>query len=288
MTPRFWMATIALGSILLVNGCQHCCKKKPNNCCPTPFGAPPVGGVGGAPFTGTPNLPPQNLPPIEAPPNTGRSSPEILLPTPMGPGTSGYAPAPRNSVILHEPAFDPPAPAIEEKKQPIKAPAPPAAVDENQAGGFPIGIANFAPVKERVNYGFRPDLDGLDWLQNNKYRTVVFLRSGKEDDSSDKQQVEKRGMTYKSFVVDPESINATLVAEFNQLINDASNRPLFVYDRDGANAGAMWYLYFRTSEMLKDDEARIRAGRLGLKEKGTPEQTALWTAVQKYMAERNP
>jgi hypothetical protein len=50
----------------------------------------------------------------------------------------------------------------------------------------------------------------------------------------------------------------------------------------------MWYLYFRTSDMLKDDEARIRAGRFGLKEKGTPEQAALWTAVQKYMAERNP
>jgi protein tyrosine phosphatase (PTP) superfamily phosphohydrolase (DUF442 family) len=281
MTPRFWIAAIALGSILLVNGCRHCCKKQN---CPGPISGP--SGPGG--FTGAPNLPPQNLPPIDATPNTGRSSPEILLPTPIGPGASGYSPAPRNHVILGDPEFGSPAPAIEEKKQPIKSPAPPIAVDENPAGTLPVGIANYAPVKEGVNYGFRPDLDGLDWLQTNKTKTVVFLRSGKEDDSSDRRQVEKRGMTYKSLVVDPETINANLVAEFNQLVNDSSGRPLFVYDRDGTNAGAMWYLYFRTSEMFKDDEARVRAGRLGLKEKGTPDQAAIWTAVQKYMAERNP
>lgn len=299
MTPRFWIAAIALASILLVSGCRHCCKKQN---CPGPISGPP--GPSGAPFTGAQNLPPQNLPPqgfapqgaapqgvapLDPPPSTGRAAPELLLPTPMGPGTSGYAPIQRNHVILGEPDFETPAPAIEEKQQqPIKQPTPPAAIDENPAGALPVGIANYAPVKEGVTYGFRPDLDGLDWLQSNKTKTVVFLRSGKEDDSSDRRQVEKRGMIYKSLVVDPETINAILVVEFNQLVNDAAGRPMFVYDRDGVNAGAMWYLHFRTSEMLKDDEARVRAGRLGLKEKGTPDQAALWTAVQKYMAERNP
>jgi len=283
MTPRYWIAAIALGSILLVSGCKHCCKRSR---CPAPNGCPT--GPGGTPFTGSPTLPPQNLPPIDPTPiNSNRAQPEVLLPAPLGPGSSGYSPLPRNNVILGDPDFGSATPQIEEKK-PIKAPAPPIGIDENNASTMPIGIANFAQVKEGVSYGFRPDLDGLDWLQINKTKTIVFLRSGKEDDSSDRRQVEKRGMSYKSFVVDPETINATLVAEFNQLVNDAGGRPIFVYDRDGTRAGAMWYLYFRTSEMYTDDEARVRAGRLGLKEKGTLEQAALWTAVQKYLAERNP
>ncbi len=289
MTPRSWLAAIALGSILFGSGCRHCCKRPQ---CPSP-GACPAGPIG-APFTGSPTLPPQNLPAIDPTPSSSNRTPELLLPSPMGPGTSGYSPMPRTNVILLEPDFGASTAPIEDKKpiveekKPIKAPAPPIGIDENSPSNLPIGIANYAPVKEGVGYGFRPDLEGLDWLQRNKTKTVVFLRSGKEDDSSDRQQVEKRNMKYKSFVVDPETISATLVADFNQLVNDSAGRPLFVYDRDGTRAGAMWYLYFRTSEMYTDDEARVRAGRLGLKEKGTPEQVALWTAVQKYMAERNP
>ena len=68
----------------------------------------------------------------------------------------------------------------------------------------------------------------------------------------------------------------------------ADGRPIFVYDLDGTRAGAMWYLHFRSADSLKDDEARVRASRFGLKETGDADQVRLWTAVQKYLAERNP
>jgi protein tyrosine phosphatase (PTP) superfamily phosphohydrolase (DUF442 family) len=152
---------------------------------------------------------------------------------------------------------------------------------------LPVGISSFAQVKEGVSAGLRPDLDGLDWLQSKSYKTIVFLRNGKDDDSSDRKQVEKRGMRYIGMTVAPDTITPATVAEFNRLVNDPDGRSLFVYDVDGKRSGVMWYLYFRTSEMLSDEQARLRAGRYGLKEKGDAEQVQLWTAVQKYLAERS-
>lgn len=299
MNSRRWLMGMALCSILLFNGCKHCCKKR-DGCCPATNG--PIGPA--VPYQGGTTLPPQNIPidpppsrysqsqniPINPPPSRySQSSPELLLPAPLPPSRSGYLPSsPRGYVILGEPEFSNPVGPVEEKKPAVKTPEPPLAADESPMSPLPVGIANFAQVKEGVSNGLRPDLEGLEWLQTKGYKTVLFLRSGKEDDSSDRKQIDKRALNYLTMTVTPETISPETVTEFNRIVNDANGRPLFVYDLDGAQAGAMWYLYFRTSELLSDDEARVRAGRFGLKEKGTAEQTRLWTAVQKYLADRNP
>jgi len=239
-------------------------------------------------------LPPQNLPlegpspvPMQ-PPRVGMRQPEVLLPQSpprLAPPSSSNYVAPPSRVMLGEPDFSAPKPGVEERKPiPPQTPPPPASFDDNTASPLPIGISSFAQVKEGVSTGLRPDLDGLDWLNSKGYKSVVFLRSAKDDDSSDKRQVEKRGLKYQSIVIAPESINQNTAADFNRLVNDLPTRSVFIYDVDGKRAGVMWYLYFRTSEMLSDEEARSRATRYGLKEKGDPEQIQLWTAVQKYMA----
>jgi len=196
-------------------------------------------------------------------------------------------PPKRNQVVLGEPQINAAAAPPEQKKSPVLVPQP-APTDEPSASALPAGIAAFAQVKEGVNNGLRPHLEGIDWLKAKGYKNVVFLRSGNEDDSSDRRQFENRGLKYQSLTIAPATINPALVTEFNRLVNDADGRPIFVYDIDGKRAGAMWYLYFRTSEMLDDDQSRVRAGRFGLKDKGDAEQTQLWTAVQKYLSERNP
>ena len=291
MTPRPYIIAILLAGLFFLNGCRHCSKR--SQCSGPGTGGPPPG----APFLGSgPNtLPPQNIPIDPTPGINARSSPEVLLPAPVPPGTSSYPPraaAPKRDVFLGDPDFAAVAPAvspaIEEKKSTVKMP-PLATIEENPSSPLPVGIANYAQVKEGVNTGLRPDLlDGFDWLQSKGFKTVLFLRNGKDDDSSDREQVTKRGMKYLTLTVTPETIKPDSVVEFNRIVNDTDGRPVFVYDTSGTQSGAMWYLYFRTSELLNNDESLVRAGRHGLKEKGDLEQTRLMTAVQKYLSERNP
>jgi protein tyrosine phosphatase (PTP) superfamily phosphohydrolase (DUF442 family) len=166
------------------------------------------------------------------------------------------------------------------------SPSPSPGVAEERAGtpALPSGIPQFAMAKPGVASGLRPTLEGLDWLKAKGYRTVLYVCNPEEDDSSDREQIEKkRGLKYVSLKVSPENLTPTLVDEFNHIVSDASNYPLFVYDKAGAVAGGLWYLHFRIVDLAPDDEARLKAGRLGLKENGDDLHKRMWIAVQKCL-----
>ena len=149
--------------------------------------------------------------------------------------------------------------------------------DTRKTGGLPVGIARFAAATDKASSGLRPSLDeGLDWLAANGYRAVIHVRDTEETDSADRKQVEKRGLRYVALDVNATTLSKETVDEFIRLVKDEGNQPLFVYDRDGSTAGALWYLYYRIAEEQPEDVARVRAGRLGLRESG-----ALWDAARK-------
>ena len=151
---------------------------------------------------------------------------------------------------------------------------------------LPVGIPQFATAMDNVTSGLRPSLDdGLDWLQARGYRTVVQIRLPGETDATDRKQVEKRGMKYLSIEVSPQTLTKAMIQDFSRIVRDTSGQPVFIYDRDGALAGALWYLYFRTAEQFPDDVARVRAGALGLREDREGSHRDMWLAVQKYLSE---
>ncbi len=148
---------------------------------------------------------------------------------------------------------------------------------------MPVGIPQFAPVKEGVATGLRPSyLEGLDWLAARGYRVVLHLRQPNDVISADKQQVERHGMKYLSLEVTPQSLKETL-DQFNSIVGDSANLPLFVYDKDGLVAGTLWYLHFRTVERLADDKARAKAVPLGLQVEQNESNRSLWLAIQKVL-----
>lgn len=238
-------------------------------------------------------------------------------PAPMFPSTSQFAPGAMQADYRWQPApggptsvfLMPPEPIITEQRKSDSPPLPePPRIKEtqqvrldvvepmNDAKGFrtapgvpalPVGIPQFSRVVDRVAAGLRPSLDeGLDWLQASGYRTVLFVRAPGEDDSADRKQVEKRGMNYLSLEASPQTLSRELVDTFSRVVGDSTNYPLFVYDRDGALAGGLWYLHFRTAEQLSDDAARIRAGSLGLREDRDDGHRLMWLGIQKFLADR--
>ena len=280
----------SLAAVLLLGGCHHCCHRQTGplpEAYPVRPSYPP-----GQPFIGAPgNIPPANIPPAPVPGRTDflppRTSPEILLPERM-PSTRLPAPPSGGAILLQPDVPRLPGPEVAEfaprAGKGALAPPPPSAFPTPPGSSpMPVGIADFTRAKVGVATGLKPDLDGLTWLKQNGYKTVLYLKRPGDEDGAHRQQVEKNGMRFLSLSVSPETLTPQAVAEFNQIINDAGGRPLFVFDRDGSLAGGMWYLHFRTSELLSDDEARLRAGRLGLKENGSAEQKLMWSAVQRHL-----
>ncbi len=168
-------------------------------------------------------------------------------------------------------------------------PASPRAVTEQTpAAALPVGIPDFASVKDQVASGLKPLLDGLDWLRQNGFRTVLHVHRPGEDDAAERRQVEKRGLKFVSLEVSPQTLDTKTVSEFNRMVNDTAAYPLFVYDGDGVLAGGLWYLYFRTSEKATDEQARARAASLGLKPDRNGEAREMWLAIQKYLSNQKP
>lgn len=152
---------------------------------------------------------------------------------------------------------------------------------------LPVGIPQFAAVKDRVASGLKPLLDGLEWLRGNGYRTVLHIKQPGEDDSADRRLIEKNGLVYLSLEVSPLILNRAVVDQFNRIVSDPANLPLFVYDKDGIVAGGLWYLHFRIVERASDEAARARAGRLGFREDAGADYKTMLLAVQQFLRQ-NP
>jgi protein tyrosine phosphatase (PTP) superfamily phosphohydrolase (DUF442 family) len=165
-------------------------------------------------------------------------------------------------------------------REPPTASLPPASAS--------LDVPGFVVVKPRVANGQKPFPDGIAWLASQGYRTALYLRRPGADDSADRRLFEKRGLRFVSLEVAPARLTRETVDAFNRLVSDPNNQPLFVYDRDGALAGGLWYLYFRTAEKTDDAKARAEAARVGFNEEQDAEHRTMWVAVQAFLQNQGP
>jgi protein tyrosine phosphatase (PTP) superfamily phosphohydrolase (DUF442 family) len=152
----------------------------------------------------------------------------------------------------------------------------------------PVDVPGFALAKTRVATGQKPFRDGITWLQQQGYRTVLYLRRPGEDDRVLQLQFEKAGLRFVSLEVSPAGLTREVVDAFSRQVNDPGNQPLYVFDSDGALTGGMWLLYFRLLEGLSEEKARQEAARLGFKPDQDPEHRAMTDAVSRYLQGQNP
>jgi protein tyrosine phosphatase (PTP) superfamily phosphohydrolase (DUF442 family) len=151
-----------------------------------------------------------------------------------------------------------------------------------------VDIPQFALARARVASGQQPFPDGVTWLKNNGYRAVLHVRAPGADDAAARRQFEKNGLRYLTLEVSPGTLSKEIVAKFNQIVADEANLPLFVYDKDGALAGGLWYLHYRLVLGMNDEKARAEAERLGFKIDQDTEHRTMWVAVQNFLKNQNP
>ena len=284
---RTQVASLLVVSAVLsaLSGC-HCCRWWGCGSCsssyaPVVAAAPPCNGCQSTyavpPITAGPSY--YQPPPLLAPPP--RSQPSIITTPLPEPPSSSWKPSDRAPIVTEIPGDGTPKngaklmPPTEEKAPPkdLPPPEPPA---------FSSAIPRFNVVYDSVHAGEEPLADGFSWLKNNGYRTVVYLRTAGDDDSGTRAEIEAKGLKYISLEVGPKSLSRELVTEFGKIVRDTNGHPLFVYDKKGMPAGAMWYLHFRLNENATDADARGRATKLGLKDDA--ENTELWLAINKLLA----
>jgi protein tyrosine phosphatase (PTP) superfamily phosphohydrolase (DUF442 family) len=263
---------------------------------PVPAGAFAVPPGGPTPYPTVPSNP-GFAPPAGGPTPLPTSPPPV--PTPGAPGASGkiesnWQPAEaRSNPFEGRVLLAPPEPITGDAAKDAKKQLYPPQIDGGagtapklSATSQPVGIPQFAYVNPKVAAGLRPgESDGFDWLQANKYRTVLYLRLPGEKDEVDRKLAENRELKYMSIEVSPSLLTKETVDEFIKLVRDPQQQPLFVYDRDGALAGGLWYLWFRLAEEAPDDVARIRARTLGLREDRDGAHRDMWQSTQKYLNE---
>jgi protein tyrosine phosphatase (PTP) superfamily phosphohydrolase (DUF442 family) len=245
---------------------------------------PPPNGVPGPPSAAVP-FAPSAAGPIGGPP----SNPAIQQNNYVAPGaTPSPSPPPVTPrAYLQQP--EPIAPPPEASSSPSQTKEPPPARDDSSASpALPVDIPQFAAIKTNIASGQEPFAGGIAWLKSHSYRTVLHLRSPGEDDNAARNQFEKSGLRYLSLEVSPQTLSREIVDQFNRLVADANNLPLFVYDKDGSLAGALWYLHFRLVDQATEEKAREDAERLGFKQDRSDAHLKMWLAVQNMLRELKP
>ncbi len=206
-----------------------------------------------------------------------------LRPLPMEPPRS--APSSSSTATEHQPVT---------AEAPVNVPAAPnrngtngkaTANDRHEAAAAKEeapGIPGYLVVESNIATGGQPTFEGMKWLKERGFKTVLNLLPDSEADPAEAGMVRQLGLEYLSIAITPRSINANAVNQFNDIAGDVKQRPLFIHDSTGSRTGAMWYLYRVTVDKTPDDRARNQAARIGLKDT----DTELWLAIQRFQAEK--
>lgn len=310
MLRRFPSLAVLLALALSLAGCCS------NGSRQVRYVGPPVGSPACERCAARPGLPPRVVPaPVPAgvavpppgalivPPGAVPAQPQGTLAIPPGatavpavpapgqvvqgsytppPVTESSPPRQEPTVRLAPPELSTPGPPP--SAEPPLATQPPSVTERRDPPKTtPIDVPQFAEARAKVANGLQPFPDGLAWLKENGYRTVLYVRPPGTDDAAARRQVEKYGLRYLSIEAEPRTLTKETVDFFNRLVTDEANLSLFVYDKDASLTGGLWYLHFRIVEGWSDEKARATAARLGFRQEQDDNHRTMWIAVQKLL-----
>ena len=105
--------------------------------------------------------------------------------------------------------------------------------ETSQPASVGTGIKRFVAVDLKLAGGSAPSSDGLKWLVEKGYRTVLDLRGSSEVPSSFITEVTSLGLRYVALPISLKTIDRDHVDRFNFEMAAGEARPLFFFDSDG-------------------------------------------------------
>lgn len=135
-------------------------------------------------------------------------------------------------------------------------------------------------LNENIATGGQPKADAFAKLASNGYRSVVTLRTDKEnvDLKKDRELAEAAGMRYIQIPVVTAAPDPKQVEEFIRTVQDKKNHPMLIYCGSANRVAAFWMIYRVVAEGWVEEKAMAEAVKIGLTR---PELKAF---VQSYLA----
>lgn len=153
--------------------------------------------------------------------------------------------------------------SVREPEVNLTATAQPAPEPAPAAGGTP-GLARFVAVDLKLAGGSKPSAEGLDWLADKGYKTLIDLREPSEVGPDFIDEAMKRGLRYLPLPITSKTIDRVHVDRFNLELASSDARPLYFFDADGSRAAALWYIRRITVDSVDKQIAHREAEELGL------------------------
>lgn len=125
---------------------------------------------------------------------------------------------------------------------------------------------HYSTLAPTIAGGALPTAEGLDWLVDKGYKTLLDLREPGEVQPEFIGQVSQRGLRYLALPVKLEKLTLEKIERFQRELDQETARPIYFFDGDGSRAGAMWFVasLARHKERLDLTNARREAKELGL------------------------
>jgi protein tyrosine phosphatase (PTP) superfamily phosphohydrolase (DUF442 family) len=143
-----------------------------------------------------------------------------------------------------------------------------AAEMPSQASDLPdnsaVGIQRFKILDTHLAGGSFPDQDGIAWLHEKGYRTIIDLRDSREVDQAEIDAIARHGLRHVRIPIQPKAIDPELVSQFETSLQEEASRPIFFCDADGNRSGLLWYLHRTIVDQLAADIASREAEQIGL------------------------
>ena len=144
--------------------------------------------------------------------------------------------------------------------------------------GLAPGIRRFKVIEPRLAAGSQPTEAGWKWLFGLGYRTVLDLRETSEIRQGELAEIDHQGLRYLSLPISKVGVDPARVKTFEDAIAREEDRPIFIFDDDGARPASLAFLHLVLTKKTDRRLAEREVEDLGASD------SPLWRTTLKYLA----